>query len=843
MALFQGEDIVPVTGADGRTLMLPRSLVPASMTTQQVGQGPGPIGPTAYTPDMPAPTDTPSVTSGMSAPDDATFTGGQALPAPDAGPPPDAAAPPDFTLGTVDNTDKAVAAGNKAYDARQKAAATYAASPEGKVAAVEAERQRAVAEQKDAGMQAANVEAAGQDVMADSYRARNQSLDAMAADQQKEYAAVQKERDAKAAEFGALKKKIANTKIDRSSDHPVIAAIGLVLAAIGSAYKKQGDKNPAIDAFYKSIDQKVAGQMADLENKKAALGFTKDELSLLKEKASDKLALNKLLLSAETEKYARQFEETAMRTKSDQTKANALSWAAQLRERSAAQQMEATKYQLDYDQKAQAEKNQNSRFYSGLNQQAQFHAEDMKLAYDKMANDDLRALAAERAKAGLEGEKQLQAIKDKNVERGLNNLVSREPILTEEGVQRMKEADGLEAEAAKVREQAKTLDPEAAKKAEIRAQGLADKASQTRGDARIRNVLQLGSPEQQGKFREQYNGAQTVTSLIDDLKGLYYGPNGGKKLFETDANRAAVQAKATELMMALKTAWQLGVLSKQDMGAISQGTGGIDPQKWDAGTMLHALNLKIGQDPEAFIARLDALGSDTRKTFANALGGVANAPKNLDPDKLFAVKTPALSTPEGKATATMNQERQAPADRAAEIENRGAVSKAAHGIGRALFTPGGAYGNVQSNEDVTSEAYNSGSILHVGMTNKQAGAYDDLLKSYQKGNKASGDQLVQQVLQGSPGTAVATLNALRDTAPDLYKSARAGITDPKVLEKVQYAEKNQVAVHDMLTPMLVEAVRANPADDVARAELAKRAVARDPLAVKATHDIIFSRIK
>ena len=167
MAIFQGEELVDVQTPDGRTLKLPRSLVPASMLPQQapaqaIGAAPGVpnAAPQGFT-------DETAYNAGPPMPESVT---GGALPTEDVQQLPNVqpAPPQDYNLGTVDT--KKLEGQRKQQVAQQakaaKAQAAYASSPQGQQAQASGQVQGALGEEKQAQAQAADVDAAASDLMA-----------------------------------------------------------------------------------------------------------------------------------------------------------------------------------------------------------------------------------------------------------------------------------------------------------------------------------------------------------------------------------------------------------------------------------------------------------------------------------------------------------------------------------------------------------------------------------------------------------------------------------------------------------------------------------------------------
>lgn len=832
MALFQGDELVDVTTPDGRTLKLPRSIVPASMLPQQqiapaplapdVNGAPGALAPA---PELTAPP-TPSVTGGMlpTVEDQAS---------PPAGAQPDLAPVPVQSLapGVGKGKPGDLARSNKAFDKQQATQAAAANTPDAKLQAANAQTQGAYADEGDAVAQQGDIDAAGQLVVADAYKTRNENLDKLFTQRQQQATADLEAQNQKIAEMESLKKKIAGAKIDRNADHPILGIIGIALAGLGSAmqhrYDGQAPDMTALKLFYQSIDRKVAGQMADLDQQKTILGMTKDELQTLKDKASSRLALNNLLISGESERTARQIEEVAARSSSDKVKVQAAQLAAQIRQRAGEKSMEAVQAQLTFDQREKFQKQDMGYKYASLGEQKTEHADEIAVKREEIAKDLEIALAQENARSGDASMKMMFEMQKDNETRGIANVATGEPLLNKAGLDMMKQADAYDAKAAQV-EAAKGPMGVLTSEQQQLANALRQKAQGLRGEARIKYTFRERDPVQAGKVSDQYNAGQQIVSLVDDIKQMY--DDKGRSFASTDEKRAAIQAKVTELTMQLKTAWQLGVLSKQDLNTISQATGG-DPTGYDAGVVMHKLGLDLGQDPEAFKGRLDTLADDTEK----AVWGKLKADQYDGPSEgLFHRKTAPENSTARKAIRTLEQEK-------TPLETEQSIRDSGKGVLGKVRTGAQAVFYLTTPNHEADKAQQEGSITHPGLTDNQAKALDTLLSSYQSGNKRDGDLLVQQVINTRPGLAISLMHSLRDEAPDLYAKARQSVSKP-VADQLDYEEQSQIGASLMPTSILVQQVLTNPGDEKGTKELVRRATTgKDKEAQAALKDIVMSK--
>jgi hypothetical protein len=809
MPIYQGEEIVDVTAPDGTSYKLPRSLVGGlQFPPQQSG-----INPVAQMPAQPAPPQ--SVTDGQ-IPSETQ----QPQPAPET-----PAQQPDLAPVVKDVPDangvaKQQAAQAKAEAKQKAAAAKQAASPAGQLAAANNAQQAAIGDQQNAVTSEADVEAAGHTMIADAYHQRNADIERMALQREADARADLAEQEKKQTEIVGMRDRIAATKIDHKADHPVLGMISVALAGLGSAMKGETE-NPALEMLLKSIDRKVAGQMADLEQQKDVLGLTKDELAQLKEKATSKLALNNMLIGAASEKAARQVEEIVARTTSDKVRLEGQKTAALLREHGAEKTMQAVQYQLEYDQKERAEKNQNSRFYSQLGQNERFHADDVQLKREDMYFDMQKALAAERAENGEVAMKQMFEMQKENDEKGIHSVIDGQPLLKQAGIDMMKQADAKVAEAQQLRDlDAKSPDPKVREMANTRAQALEDQAAQLRGEARTRYTLRAHSSEEAAKLGGTVAATQSALTIIDDIKALY--DEHGKDYFKTDVGRAAIQSKQKILAVKLKDAWQAGAWDK-GLANLMKEVVGDDPTKGvSEGNIFNWLSGGVaGEDPEAFKGRMLAVESDLEGDAANKLRALGNDVK--DPHELFARKKFEPDSPEKRKAQSILTDT-TPLEKSEDVRNRGAVRQQISSTGR-VFT-GEAN---KTNDEVASEVENSGSLKYLGFNPAQEKNFDALLGAYQKsGDPLAAKQLVALATRDKrPAVAIPALHALRDTAPELYSQARAQVPkDGELDQQLLYEEKNRAAVTALTPNDMLETHALAYNDQESLNELARRANAK-----------------
>lgn len=822
MAIFQGEETVVIDGPNGPIR------VPASVAAQLQMSAPAPEQVTVGEYNLPAvgsgvkPTPPPPPKEPIKPPPTQKVAANAAKPgfevaAPAQAPSQNAAdyAPPredvvDATSGAAPRTDAqgrmvAPPAPSSAKPAPQGTGAQQIKA--GLPGALDAQ-QAALAQRAQAGRNVADAEALRERALAEAYEAQAAKQDQIFAEQKRQADESLRLIQQKTTQFESASAKYANAKVDRKSDHPLMGIIGVALGMMGSALKNEST-NPGLDALMKGLDRKVAGQEADLSRQKDVLGFKQQELGNLRSLASDQRARHDLLLSAETQRAALMVKKIGAQSNSDVVKARADELAADLMMRGADLRAAAVDKQIAADQKEKELKlrdTESLRSYKvGMGQvgvgmarikedKRQF---DLRLDFDKQkAEDDLlKSLATAKAAGNTERAKAIAKAAEENSQRGVKNVATSRPLLNKEGNAKLAEADKLEAEAAKMEAElakAKDVKPEMLAAGRQRVEAIRQKAADTRTDALTFHQALGRDPTQMGRIGDLYASAQDATSIIDDIKESY--SKNGKYYFKTDADRAAVQSKVVELMMKMKNTWQLGVLSKQDSALITQATGGDPTSGWTTGNIASFVDAEIGEDPAAFMGRLDSLVAGMQKGTINTLR--ANTTwDGSDPDKLFFKRrgTPD-SAPVGKAREAFDaktpEEQQAGTERSAF----GRVGQEASYLpGTVASTIAGRPSSAKTREEEGITATRSNRAGYGGLTKDQESAVRDLIAEAKKPGDAGAKArtlLTGQVLQQDrPELARATAEALREDAPDLYKQIRPGITNKYVGEQLDIGER------------------------------------------------------
>lgn len=94
---------------------------------------------------------------------------------------------------------------------------------------------------------------------------------------------------------------LSKEKIDRSVAHPVLAALGVLLGAIGAAWANKSE-NPAMKALTDTIDRNVQAQLEDQKNRWQALNMKRGQIDQLRQQFTDHNAYYDALSAAERRK-------------------------------------------------------------------------------------------------------------------------------------------------------------------------------------------------------------------------------------------------------------------------------------------------------------------------------------------------------------------------------------------------------------------------------------------------------------------------------------------------------------------------------------------------------------
>ena len=618
---------------------------------------------------------------------------------------------------------------------------------------------------KQAGAELAKVDEAEFKALEDGYTQQATKQRELAEAQKTE---IEKERAAEAktqASLGSMRDRIANTKIDRTSDYPVLNWIGIALAGLGQALAKKTDgKNPALEAMYAAIDRKVAGQMGDLNLLKDTYGLKRDELADIKANATSRKAMYETLYSAELEKWRIETLKQGARSNSERVKTRATELAAKLGMDGAAYLGQAVTSQRAEDhQKAQLQEQRAGRAESArqhntsLAFQQKKHADDVALAM--MGKTD--ATNAAQAKALAEQDKQ-------NTETGVGNPTTGEFVLQPEGERKVAQAAKYDEEAAKLEAGLKDVKPELQQAAQMRIQSLRQGAAGLRVEARSKDVWRAGDPKQVTEVITRVAGAQSVLSSIDSINNMAKD-NGGLRWFKTTEGEAALQAAGVDLLMQLKEAYKLGVLAGPDMTLLEKvGAGDIGEMTKEKAAAFFTGGA-LGADPSTMLKKIEVIGTRVKErtiTYArtNKYRGTT--------DDLFRRQTP-VDKSASEASANIIGKEKTPFEEAKGHE-RGKVATYIYDEDAITGNIAKGLGN-RTTVDAQKDSLASGHKTYTSLSKGQGDEFDKIwARATDKDPKvaASGrEELTRYALDGSrPGLQSGWLQAIEKKDPAVYEA-------------------------------------------------------------------------
>jgi hypothetical protein len=537
MAMFSGETTT-ITTPDGRTLVLPKEVAaqfpglapgPAPMPPPQALAPSGPVLPeeTPAASPVPPPPIAPPAAQGppqgpVTSPDQVPSGGRPMAP---RGP----VTQPGPEQGTQPVTE-APARPIRTLDEAKQAAASASQGQE-----------RAMAGEEAAVQRSAQVEADTATKQGEILAARDAQTQKILEEKARIAAENHAALEAKMAARDAYAAKIANTKVDRSIDHPVLAAIGIALGGLGAAMQQKAYggafHNQAFDAVMQGVKDKVAAQMADLDNQRAALAQMNVGIGEQRMLGQDRLTEESARLDGALQQAKQQVDTIATQMKAP----GALAQADILKSKI---DVEIQKNRESFADRSQAQLNTEA----ALKQKAASEAAARSLQY-KMHTETLQAQKEEKmaevsARLLAEGKASAAAKADKAAQTVLYDPRTREVMLTPQGQKKFAQADQIEALARQnpavpaldyiktLRAQAKTddekkqidqlelrvkTDPQFANKAAH------EYAAAIRDDARINDGVHAADPKVAERLKPKIKGAQDLTEQIDDVQKMLEG--------------------------------------------------------------------------------------------------------------------------------------------------------------------------------------------------------------------------------------------------------------------------------------------------------------------------------
>ncbi len=839
MALF-GSDMTEVMTPDGR-----RITVPQQLAAQFPGLQPVPPPEVARPPDLPAsppfvpqPQDAPVVAP---PPDNATaapVTSPSQVPAPSGGP----ARPQGPVTDPSQQREGAPNAPRPMTDQQLRGMGN---------AGVYGQQSQAVDQQQAAVDRQAQGEADEWRKIGEVSAQRDERVQQILEEDQRRAAEHQQFMDGKMADYERSAKSLADIKIDRSVDHPILAAISVAMGAIGATLAGHGDRNPALDMLMKGIDRKVAAQMQDIDNRRAGLAQQRDILGLQRDKGRDEQGARDKLKLAAIDQAMQKIDTIKAQSNSPRAIANGDATKAALAvERGklleGAMTREQTKKQHEdqlkatYAGQAQSERHFNKTFDENVRQ------------FDKKeANDLEQAAMAARAKGNEARAKQITDAAKLNEERGISDPTDGKRFLQPEGIKLNEQADKLAQSSAQMRAAAEAeQDPNKKQALAARADAEAQKASDLRVEVAQAHTWRVGDPAIAGKLASQIAATKTIVNSVDEIKALRE-KHGAKWGFSSEGE-AFMQSKAMAITMALKSAWQLGVLSKQDVEMLNDATGG-NPSNITPGDVSKMLGA------EGVASRLEALAQSVESGTRDEMKA-----KGYRGDYSVKRATPSVHS-DAERAAIDTLQGMTPVEMAAD-EERGAVGRVAERVS----TPFGE----RPVERRQREDIDSGSPKYPGLSRSQEGSVDQLFKAYREsatagaGPDAKKAKLAQEKAAGvantlvslatdksRPGLQNAMLTTFKESAPELYRRALSQLperdprsptgdpvidaesrTGPPVVNQQEIADRERAVMAAQPVSILLQTAAAG--DAAAKQELARRAIDKDKDAIRALSDLV-----
>lgn len=340
------------------------------------------------------------------------------------------------------------------------------ATPTNQALAAEEQKKQAVGDKATADAEQAAAVAAA---MKANQEADKKRLDAMQAEADRR----QVQLDQHNADLMAQAKKISDTKIDRTADHPWLTAIGVALATLGTAMQNRDAtlaaafrgqaaptpiENPGLKAMYSAIDRKVKAQMDDLDKQKDAYSLQQQavtgERGIMKDRLDQLAAMRVGFLDQAKQEIDRITKETSVPgikasgeiAKADISREQATTVATAQQRVQDQQNAEAARKQT---MTIAGMQNATARRGQDIQSADTRRGQDVQLSIsaDTIAAQNQRT-AAEIAQKLLSEGKTAAAAKMKLVgEQGIRDPRTGDFMLTPAGQNKMKQADAAEAQA------------------------------------------------------------------------------------------------------------------------------------------------------------------------------------------------------------------------------------------------------------------------------------------------------------------------------------------------------------------------------------------------------------
>lgn len=592
-----------------------------------------------------------------------------------------------------------------------------------------------------------------------------------------------KSMDARMAQYEADAKAIANTKIDRDIDHPILAAIGVLLGVFG------GDAKPALDGLMAGIDRKVQGQMQDLEIKRAGLSLQREKMGMDRDANRDLLAEYDTRRLAAIDQAKSKVETIKAQSGSDRVRANSDAALAALDKERVATIGNAAQREQDKLRAEQARRDQLNAAAQARKDQMQRDA-DAKAERDRNFNEGVRqfnvqqeAMIAKAQQAAIAGGGEEAQKRAKEIrETGIKDPATGRMLLQPKGERLYNErAKPLEDEANMLRSKAeRETDPAKRQTMIEQADMRTEKAEQIRATIELNYAVQGRNAQDAAKTQAAVANAQTALSVIDEIKSLR--KKHGAEWLNTKEGQA-MKSKAALLELTVKDTFELGALDSGSQAYLGRISGG-DP------TTLRLGDVISGLGAEGTEGSLDSLAAAIEGRTRNTLAGSMEGADRWRPRRDARTEDPT------EAAAAEIYGEKTPLENAKGEKASGLLRKGADAITDA-FSLGLDKPIEQQRVD---KAKGSGTVF--GLTEKQDEFADANIaalknlessdpKTYQAATRAADRLIGFATDEKRPEARAAWLAKLRSDAPDLYDQAIARFPPDK-----RAAEETRVS--DML---------------------------------------------
>lgn len=584
-------------------------------------------------------------------------------------------------------------------------------------------------------------------------------------EQRAEVAKRQSVADADAAALRAQVTKIANTKIDRTADHPILSAVGIALATLGTAMQNRDAalaaafrgqpapapvENPGLKAFYASIDRKVAAQMQDLDQQRGVASLLGTVADQSKTAVQDRLVQMNTMRAGYLEQGKLHIDTIAKQTESPIIKENAAIAKADV-DREIADTMGTAQSRVQAQRDAAAARAQAAKQHAdtiGVQLRGQNLQNDQFYANLKAQQEEKMAAVAERM---LEKGDAASAKRAKDaVDLAIYDPRSDETLLDPNGRKKFSDADRFEAAARQ------TDDPALAQKQRKYAADLRD-------SARINDSVKAPDKATADKLRPQMQAFQEVTDEIGTLR----------KTLETDPS-----SFNREQWAGIST--RLSNVANLYQKAIGER---VSPLAFDK-TMKHVLEF----DPESLFDRAVSQGKalESLKALQSIVANSAGSTL-----KAQGVRTDWVPAPKGEGDVASFDVKDKTAYETGQADNPGWLQR----VGGRIFNPAGGYDDYGIQDRATlaaqSQPGSAGGLspnatIHIQMLAKKADEVGDAERSKiveaLKGPIVAGNQD-----GGRSSVARGILDLLRERNPKLYNEVVASLPKDQVedIQRIQ----------------------------------------------------------